>query len=195
MIKKIVFPVFVLLLLLPIAYSLDPISRTDQIIKEEHEKTRAWCKEQWDSKEESIKAEFEAEKEQLMEEYKTALWWERIASFVSLLAALVIGYSLNAIFTLKRERRRRTIDNQKAVYDESLPPPPKPGGENETGVRKVRFEKFAAEIEKRVNAEVNRIIQTELKKIENEFKEIAKYINGLDKRLAELEASDYISRP
>ena len=124
----------ILVLLIPIVYAqqpVQPISRTDDLIREQHEQTRQWCKEQVDSKETLIKEELENTKEVLKKEAKEVFWWDRILSFGSLAVAVFFGASVRGLLDKRQLNKLRTIEQQEQEYLKDLPEPPKPEFEQE----------------------------------------------------------------
>jgi len=105
---------------------VDPISRTDKIIQAEHEKTRAWCQEQWQLTHQQLGEQILEEKDNYVEQQKQVLWIDRVASFVSLFFAMFFGITLKSLFDLQRRRKWETIQKQKEQYENvPIPKPPK----------------------------------------------------------------------
>ncbi len=113
---------------------VEPIARTDELIKQEHQATRDWCQQQWNSKEAAIMQSFQEEKEALKDEAKTIFWWDRVLSFGSLFFAVLLALLIYSWLNKRNERKLSTI--QKQEYDylkkelgldyETIPEPPSP---------------------------------------------------------------------
>ncbi len=138
--RKYAIAIMLFMVFIPIVLAQAPvggISRTDQLIRDQHESTRKWCADQWNSKDQGIKAEFEKEKEVLIREAKNMFWWDRILSFGSLFFAVFAAMSLRGLLDLNIKRKQQTLTDQEEVYKGNLPEPPEAPkeGKNAKGYR------------------------------------------------------------
>ena len=131
---KIYVLIILFILVLPIAFGqvqpVQPIARTEQLIKDEHKATRNWCQQQWDSKEQALRTEFDKEKEELREGIQSLMYWDRILSFGSLFIVLMLGFTFKSFLDLRRNRKAEFIKDQETDYNDlPMPEPPKPTGQ------------------------------------------------------------------
>ena len=118
---RVVMGIIVFLLLLSsVNAAVDPLSRTDAIIKQEHEKTREWCLNTCTQKFETLQEVFDSEKKALADEAEFIFWKDRVLSFGSLFAAMFFGITLKSYIDLQRKKRREIMDLQKPRYEDML---------------------------------------------------------------------------
>ena len=103
---------------------VEPVGRTDQLIKLEHENTRAWCQAQWIDQGEKLEKEFEDKAQGLEDRFKTMMWFDRVTSFISIFCAVFLGATLRGLFDLRSEKRKLLLDQQEATYADMPEPPP-----------------------------------------------------------------------
>lgn len=104
---------------------IEPIPITDNIIREEHQKTRDWCQQQWNSKEVQLEEKLEQEKEALEMQMREILWLNRIVSFGSLLIAGFLAFTFRSWLDFRNKKKLWEMDHQESM-DKKIGKPPKP---------------------------------------------------------------------
>lgn len=98
---------------------VEPIARTEQLIKLEHEDTRAWCKAQWDKQGEDLQEKFDEETKDLEDKVKTMMWFDRIASFITVFCGMFLAITLKEYLKMRRDKSMLLIDQQEADYEDN----------------------------------------------------------------------------
>ncbi len=119
MYRKIIYLGIALLLCVSFVFAVDPVSRTDTLIKDQHQQTRDWCQEQWDSKEQLLKETLNVEKTNFIKEAKVMLWLDRVMLYVGVFCAMFLAMTFRHILDRKTKTKEQTID------DIPIPTPPK----------------------------------------------------------------------
>ena len=134
---KTVILIFLVLILIPMVYGqgkpVEPISRTDDLIKDQHIETRAYIDAKFTEKEESLLKTFEDEKDRIFAEAKQIMWWDRILTMGSLFVGIFLSLTVRSWMDWRQAERIRIIKKQE--YEQfktemlgDLPTPPNPFG-------------------------------------------------------------------
>jgi hypothetical protein len=108
---------------------VQPMSVTDDLIRQQHQETRQFCKAEWEEKERHLETRFIELKGELEQQQRENLWLDRILTF----AILLIGYFLATTFRswldFKNKRKLnelRYAELKGQALDDDLGKVPKP---------------------------------------------------------------------
>ncbi len=104
---------------------IQPVSQSDQLIRQQHEATRDFCEAQWSEKVTEIEDLINEEADGYLSRVKEALWIDRLINFGSMLMAAFFAFSLRSLFDLTFKRKKQFIDRQEAAFEQSKPKKPK----------------------------------------------------------------------
>jgi hypothetical protein len=89
-----------------------PVSRTDKLIKEEHEATREWCKKEVEYMANGLEEKYQAEKNNLLKFFNQIMWFDRVFTAVGIFCIVIIGNSISNYFRRKHERSEKALFEQ-----------------------------------------------------------------------------------
>jgi len=89
---------------------IQPIQDVEGLIRDEGQATRDFCRNEWNAKEISFKAEFETTANELEKAYKTILWLDRVITAILVIFGVFVANTLRRFLDKRADKRKDTID-------------------------------------------------------------------------------------
>jgi hypothetical protein len=105
--KTAIFTIVVLLTLN--VYAIEPISRTDKLIQDAHEDTRAYCNEVFTAYGDNLTLTYQSERRSLLNQFNQIIWFDRVFTAIMIFCVVLLAGAINKLIYRINLRKYETL--------------------------------------------------------------------------------------
>lgn len=105
---------------------LEPIARTEAVIRDQHEQTREWCQAQWNEKSLYLEERILEQADNLEKQARQMFWLDRFLTFGLVFLAVFLALTLRTLLDHRKDKRYMDLKDKEEQALPELSEPPEP---------------------------------------------------------------------